>query len=162
MREKDTRVMNEKLDRVHKKIQSIGKLSDMALVEETSPKGGNKIKVRRWKFKDELNLRANPDWYPDSDCLSEDEWIILRVSKNDKEYVRVDFVDGGTDDDKEWLEGPFSRDVTVSYLIKMKEKGREYRQLGVSGQQPAKGERKGRVKSTKRYLLLLYTPYGGV
>jgi hypothetical protein len=35
MREEDTRVMNEKLDRVHKKIQSIGKVRDMALVEET-------------------------------------------------------------------------------------------------------------------------------
>jgi hypothetical protein len=151
MREEDTRVVNEKLDRVHKKIQNIGKLRDMALVEETSPKGRNKIKVRRWKFKDELNLRANPDWYPDSDGLSDDEWIILRVSKNDKEYVRVDFVDGDTDDDKEWLEGPFSRDVTVSDLIKMKEKGRVSRRLGVSGQQADKAERKGRIKSTKRY-----------
>ncbi len=56
-------------------------MSDMALVEETSPNERNKIKVRRWKFKEELNLRANPDWCPDLDGLSEDEWIILRVSK---------------------------------------------------------------------------------
>ena len=53
--------------------------------------------------KDSLVEHTRPDWDTEFD-METDEWLVIRIPKGNRSYVKVDFVDGDTEDDKEWLE----------------------------------------------------------
>ena len=56
--------------------------------------------------------------YGKEDYDSEDEWLIIRVPKKDKKCFFVDYCDGDTEDEFQWLEGPYrSKHLTVEDLL---------------------------------------------
>ncbi len=60
---------------------------------------------RRARLSDTLALLTDPKWEADPD--PDAEWIVLKIPKGNDSYFLADFVDGGKEDEKEWLEGPF-------------------------------------------------------
>ena len=79
------------------KMSDLEKKLAMSTEEKNSTSSGVKpakkkrtITVRRGKLKTEEQLKSNPNW--DSDySLSEDDWIVLKIPKGDRSFVRVDF-----------------------------------------------------------------------
>jgi hypothetical protein len=49
--------------------------------------------------------------------MDKDEWVVLKVPQANRSHVLCDFCDGDKIDDKHWLEGPFSQNLTVRELL---------------------------------------------
>jgi hypothetical protein len=76
--------------------------------------------------------------------------IVIQIPKGNGSYMNVDFVDGDTEDEKEWLEGPYDQNTTIIDLISMKEEGREVRRSKSQHLRVNEGRSVGRKKSTSR------------
>ena len=73
--------------------------------------------------------------------METDEWLVIRIPKGNRSYVKVDFVDGDTEDDKEWLEGPYHQRTTITDLLRMRDWGRRERRLNSRFARELKGAR---------------------
>ncbi len=74
---------------------------------------------------------------------SDDEWIVLRIPKNNRTKFSADFMDCGVGDGKEWLDGPCNLDVTIGELIQMRDEGRASRKAREEGALEGASENQG-------------------
>jgi hypothetical protein len=51
------------------------------------------------------------------DTMDNDTWVVLKVPQANRSHVLCNFCDGDDIDDKHWLEGPFSQNLTVRELL---------------------------------------------
>jgi hypothetical protein len=82
------------------------------------------MRSKRGNLKDSLVEHTCPEWDTEFD-LATDEWLVIRIPKGNRSYVKVDFVDGDTEDEKEWLEGPYHQRTTITDLLRMRDWGRK-------------------------------------
>ncbi len=100
----------------------------------------DKVGSRRGNFKDSLVEDTCPDWDTEFD-METDEWLVIRTPKGNRSYVKVDFVDGDTEDNKEWLEGPYHQRTTITDLLRMRDWGRKERRRNSRFARELKGQR---------------------
>ena len=51
------------------------------------------------------------------DTMPRDDWLVLKIPQGNRAYAMCDFCDGDDLDDKQWLEGPFSLNLTLRELV---------------------------------------------
>ncbi len=51
------------------------------------------------------------------DTMPGDEWLVLKIPQGNRSYVMCDFCDGDDLDGKQWLEGPFSQNLTLREMV---------------------------------------------
>ena len=75
--------------------------SDSGIIDEGNMSLGNKSRWEERAF----------------DTMDKDKWVVLKVPQANQSHVLCDFCDGDELDDKHWLEGPFSQNMTVRELL---------------------------------------------
>ena len=140
---------NLKVDNMERKLNNISKSRELVFHSEIPTKSKEDLKVRRWDFRSKLEEQTKPKWASEMIKL-EDDWIVIQIPNGNESYMNVDFVDGDTEDEKEWLEGPFDQSTTIKDLINIRDQGREARRLRSRRLRVNEGRSVGRVKSTTR------------
>jgi hypothetical protein len=79
----------------------------------------------------------------------DDEWIVLRIPKNNKMRFSADFMDGGVGDGKEWLDGLLNLDCTIGELLKLRDEGRASRKAREQGAVEGASENQGRRRQRR-------------
>jgi hypothetical protein len=51
------------------------------------------------------------------DTMPGDDWLVLKIPQGNRSYGMCDFCDGDDLDEKQWLEGPFSLNLTLRELV---------------------------------------------
>ncbi len=90
----------------------------------------NKVKQARNQAPEEnLNVSSSAEEGMKNNSIesSDDEWIVLRIPRNNRLKFSADFMDGGVGDGKEWLDGLCNLDLTIGELIIMRDEGRAER-----------------------------------
>jgi hypothetical protein len=132
--------LESKMERLNRKISHLTRLKLTPGKDETPSFEEGYAIPRRGHFKDSLVEHTRPDWDTEFDMVT-DEWLVIRVPKGNRSYVKVDFVDGDTEDDKEWLEGPYHQRSTITDLLRMRDWGRRERRLDSRFARELKGAR---------------------
>ena len=138
--------LESKMDRLNRKISHLTRLKLTSGEDEPTSIGGSHAVPRRSNFKDSLVEHTRPDWDTEFN-METDAWLIIRIPKGNRSYVKVDFVDGDTEDVKEWLEGPYHQRTTITDLLRMRDWGRRERRLNSRFARELKG---ARPKSKKK------------
>ena len=54
------------------------------------------------------------------DTMPGDGWLVLKIPQGNRSYAMCDFCDGDDLDEKQWLEGPFSLNLTLRELVEQR------------------------------------------
>jgi hypothetical protein len=137
------------MDRLNRKISHLTRLKLTPGDDEPTTIRGNQALPKRSNFKDSLIEHTCPDWDNEFD-METDEWLVIRIPKGNRSYVKVDFVDGDTVDDKKWLEGPYHQRTTITDLLRMRDWGRKERRLNSRFKRELKGNRPKSIRNPRR------------
>jgi hypothetical protein len=70
---------------------------------------------------DERNIEKESnigDWHSRAfDTMPGDVWMVLKVPQGNRTHVMCDLCNGDEPDDKQWLEGPFSQNLTLREML---------------------------------------------
>ncbi len=129
-----------KMDKLNRKISHQTRMKLTPGDDEPVVSERDQMRSKRGNLKDSLVEHTCPEWDTEFD-LATDEWLVIRIPKGNRSYVKVDSVDGDTEDEKEWLEGPYHPRTTITDLLRMRDWGRKERRLNSRFFKELKGKR---------------------
>jgi hypothetical protein len=152
LRDSQHRSNIDKLENEVKKLKAKKKVGIAMSYNKTKQTEGNAEwgskgkRVRYQRHEENLNVSSSVDEGKNdtSPENADDEWIVLRIPRNNRMRFSADFMDGGVGDGKEWLDGPCNLDITIRELLVMRDEGRAARKAREEGSLEGSSENQGR------------------